>query len=79
MAESEAQHVHVKKLHTRRKAGKLENQRLLNGLEVSLHYTYTEPAFQIMILLIYHKGFTQKWTQISLHTGMVTMNYEHSN
>jgi len=42
MTISEAQHVTM--LHTRRKTGKLENQHLLNGLEVSLHYTYTEPG-----------------------------------
>jgi len=53
------------KPYTRRKAGKVENQCLLDALEVSLHYTYTEPAFQIAILL-HHKRFTQKWIQISI-------------
>jgi len=38
------------KLYTRRKAGKVKNQHLLDGLEVTLRYTYTEPPFQIAIL-----------------------------
>ena len=45
------------------------------SLEVLLRHVYSKSAIWIVIILFITKDFTQKWSQIFLHTGVVTINY----
>ena len=42
------------------------------SLEVSLRYVYSKSAIWIVIISFITKDLTQKWSQISLHTDVVT-------